>query len=103
MSKAISVTVNILGKEYIIACAPHEEQQLINAASHLDTTMLDIRENGKIFGLERIAVMAALNISNELLSLQESSTGFDQTCEDSLTRSSKKLDDALHRLKQLEI
>ncbi|MCK5880674.1 MAG: cell division protein ZapA [Sinobacterium sp.] len=103
MSQAIPVTVNIFGKDYQIACAPHEEQQLINAASHLDTTMRDIRENGKIFGLERIAVMAALNLSNELLSLQENNTDFSKTCEDSLSRSSKKLDDALHRLKQLEI
>ena len=103
MSKAIQVSVNILDKEYQIACAPNEEQKLINAASHLDTTMRDIRENGKIFSLERIAVMAALNISNELLSLQENTSDFDQTCEDSLNRSSQKLDDALNRLKQLEI
>ncbi len=103
MSKSIPVTVNIFGKDYQIACAPHEEQKLKNAANHLDNIMHDIRDNGKIFGLERIAVMAALNLSNELLTLQESSTGFDQTCEDSLNRSSKKLDDALHRLKQLEI
>jgi cell division protein ZapA (FtsZ GTPase activity inhibitor) len=47
--------------------------------------------------------MAALNISNELLSLQESSSDTDQTCVDSINRSNKKLDDALHRLKQLEI
>ena len=103
MSQAISVTVKIFGKDYQIACAPNEEQKLIDAAKHLDSTMLDIRENGKIFGLERIAVMAALNLSNELLSLQASNTNFDQTCENSLHRSSKKLDDALQRLKQLEI
>lgn len=103
MSKAIPVTVHILGKDYQIACAPEEQQKLLDAASHLDTTMHDIRENGKIFGIERIAVMAALNISNELLSLQESTSDTDQTCVDSLHRSNKKLDDALHRLKQLEI
>jgi cell division protein ZapA len=103
VSRSIPVTVNILGKDYQIACAPDEQQKLMDAASHLDTTMHDIRENGKIFGIERIAVMAALNISNELLSLQESSSDTDQTCNESLARSNKKLDEALHRLKQLEI
>ncbi len=103
MSATIPVTVTIFGKDYQIACKPEEEQSLIDAASHLDCKMRDIRENGKIVGLERIAVMAALNLSHELLSLQESNTDFDKTCEDSLTRSSQKLDDALHRLKQLEI
>ena len=103
MSNAVSVTVKILGKDYQIACSPEEKQDLIDAASHLDVKMKEVREKGNIFGLERIAVMAALNLSHELLSLQSSTTDNSETVESSVARSNQKLDEALHRLKQLEI
>ena len=62
-----TVEVRILDKEYLVAC-PHEEQEaLLRAARHLDTKMREIRSSGKVFGTERIAVMAALNITHELL------------------------------------
>jgi len=103
MNQSIPVTVKILGKDYQIACKPEEEQGLLDAASHLDCKMREIREHGKIFGLERIAVMAALNLSHELLSLQDDSADTKETVDNSLQRSNQKLDEALHRLKQLEI
>ncbi|NRA41252.1 MAG: cell division protein ZapA [Pseudomonadales bacterium] len=103
MSQPVSVTVNILGKDYQIACAPEEKQQLIDAASHLDCKMREVREKGNIFGLERIAVMSALNLAHELLSLQSATQDSSETTTDSVKRSHHKLDEALHRLKQLEI
>jgi len=61
------VSVNILEKEYRIACASHEEENLLNAAHYLDGKMREIRAGGKVIGADRIAVMAALNMAHDLL------------------------------------
>ena len=66
MSDADSVVVHLLDKEYRVACPPGERDNLISAARHLDDQMREIRESN-VIGLERIAVMAALNLSHELL------------------------------------
>lgn len=70
--KPIPVSVHILDKEYLIACQPEEKERLLESSRHLDTKMREIRNGGKIIGIDRIAVMAALNIAHELLDQQES-------------------------------
>lgn len=60
-------SVHILGKDYQVACQPDERDALLSAASDLDRRMRDIRQSGNVIGVERIAVMAALNLSNEVL------------------------------------
>ncbi|MFN3579746.1 MAG: cell division protein ZapA [Pseudomonas sp.] len=67
MTTALTVTLHILDKEYRVTCPPEERSNLEQAARHLDTTMRDIRNSGKVIGVERIAVMAALNISHDML------------------------------------
>jgi cell division protein ZapA len=62
-----TVEVKILDKEYLVACPEGEHEALLRSARHLDTKMREIRGSGKVFGTERIAVMAALNITHELL------------------------------------
>ena len=102
MSPANTVTVKILDKDYQVACPEEQEAELIVSAKYLDKQMRGIRDSGKVIGLERIAVMAALNISYELL--QASSHGeSDPAGGDSVKRLNHKLDDALHDLRQLEI
>jgi len=64
------VVVNILGKEYQIACPEEEKPALIASAQMLHDSMEKIRGAGKVVGLDRIAVMAALNIAHELIGLQ---------------------------------
>jgi cell division protein ZapA len=59
--------VTILGREYRIACAADEKPALLEAVAFLDARMREIRDTGKVAGVDRIAVMAALNIANELL------------------------------------
>ena len=93
MNQPNTVTVKILDKEYQVACPEEQEAELMVSAKYLDKQMRSIRETGKVIGLERIAVMAALNISHELL----------QASEESVNRLSRKLDDALYQLRQLEI
>lgn len=64
------VTVTILGKEFLIACPENERQALLESAAYLDRKMREIHATGKVIGTERTAIMAALNIANELLELR---------------------------------
>jgi len=66
VSRQNTVTVTILDKDYQVACPPDQERELVSAARHLDEAMRDIRATGKVIGLERVAIMAALNMSHEL-------------------------------------
>ena len=61
------VNIKILEKEYQISCPISERAALLNSAELLNTRMREIRDSGKVIGLDRIAVMAALNMANELL------------------------------------
>lgn len=66
MNKPVQpVSLNILGKEYKIACAPAEKEALIRSAAALDRQMHKIRDTGKVSGADRIAVLAALNLAND--------------------------------------
>lgn len=88
--------VKILDKEYQVACSPEERDALNQAARDLDARMRDVRGSGTVIGLERIAVMVALNLSHELISLQKqlslAEAGVD---EDLLSRLADKIDQAL--------
>jgi cell division protein ZapA len=68
---ATRVSVRILDKDYFVACPAEERSDLIDSAAFLNTRMKEIRDTGKVVGADRIAVMAALNIANELLRLRE--------------------------------
>jgi cell division protein ZapA len=65
-SKAQPTSLKILDKEYIVSCTEEETAGLLSAARFLDAKMREIRDTGRVVGLDRIAVMAALNISHEL-------------------------------------
>ena len=73
---AKTVEVNLLGRTYRVACNDGEREALMQAVAYLDGKMNEIREAGKVTGSERIAVMAALNVAHELLSVKLGS-GFD--------------------------
>jgi cell division protein ZapA len=62
------LTVRILDRDYRLSCEPAERASLLAAVAHVDKNMQSIREQGKVAGAERIAVLAALNIAGELLS-----------------------------------
>ena len=68
MSQQIAqVSVRILDKEYQVACPADERTDLLDSAEVLNAKMREIRDSGRIVGLDRIAVMAALNMANDLL------------------------------------
>ena len=65
--RAVQLDIKILGREYKVACKESERAELLDAVAFLDQRMQEIRDGGKITGADRIAVMAALNLANELL------------------------------------
>ena len=67
MSAGEPVKVNILDREFLIACTPEERAGLLDAARYLDGKMREMRNNARTATLDRIAILAALNISHELL------------------------------------
>ena len=67
--------INVMGREFRVACPENEQKGLLEAVDYLNKKMGEIRDNGKVIGLERIAIMAALNIAHELLSTKVG--GFD--------------------------
>jgi len=71
------ISVRILEKEYFVACSHEERADLLDSAEYLNGKMREIRDSGKVVGLDRIAVMAALNLAHELLK----SRGRDQSLE----------------------
>jgi cell division protein ZapA len=73
-----TLSVHILGKDYQVACPEEEREALLRAASELDLRMRVIRQSGNVIGVERIAVMAALNLSNEVLTGQQQQSDVDQ-------------------------
>jgi cell division protein ZapA len=98
-----TVTVKILDKDYQVACPQEQEAELVSSAKYLDKQMRGIRDSGRVIGLERIAVMAALNTSYELLQASSQSSHSASVESDSVKRLSGKLDEALYDLRQLEI
>jgi cell division protein ZapA len=69
------VTISILGKELMVACAENERESLLAAARELDQRMRGIQDSGKVIGGERVAVMTALNLANELLQVRRHTGG----------------------------
>jgi cell division protein ZapA len=77
MSKeARGLDVNIMGREFRVSCTEEERRELLKAVDHLNSKMREIRDTGKVVGVERIAIMAALNIAHEYLSTRMDG-GFD--------------------------
>lgn len=69
------VNISIMGRDFSVACPPEEQEDLLEAARFLDANMKDIQKTGKIIGAERCAIMAALNITNDLLKLRKATAG----------------------------
>jgi cell division protein ZapA len=98
----IPVTVRILDKEYRVACEPDEQEGLIESARMLDHSMREIRQTGRVIGTDRIAVMAALNISHELIQLKQQQQGMDEESDRRLRALQERMADALAEQRQLD-
>jgi cell division protein ZapA len=66
----IHLDVSIMGQPYRLACKEGEEKTLQEAVAYLDGKMCALRDSGKVKGNDRIAVMAALSVAAEFLSVK---------------------------------
>lgn len=97
------VSVRILDKEYQVACPASERTDLLDSAEALNDKMREIRDSGRIVGLDRIAVMAALNMANDLLHAQERDKALDGDFSNRLKLISDRVESALGSTQQLDL
>ena len=102
-SAPAAVSVQILDKEYLVACPPDEHEALLRSASFLSRKMKEIRDSGKVIGTDRIAVMAALNLAHDLLKSRSDGESHNSTISGRIKNLQNKIDAALHDAKQLEL
>ncbi|MBV1775510.1 cell division protein ZapA [Burkholderiaceae bacterium DAT-1] len=76
MSDRKEVDINIMGREFRVACPADEETALLEAAIFIDRKMKEIRDSGNVMGIDKIAIMAALNIAHEYMNTRVGG-GFD--------------------------
>lgn len=101
MNNAQTVTVSILDKDYQVNCKPEEVAALQQSARYVDQKMREIKSGSAILGLDRIAVMAALNIANDYINENQKSANVIISQADEITNLTGKLDQALVRLKSI--
>ena len=97
------VSVRLLDKEYQVACSISERSDLIQAAELLNRRMREIRDSGKVVGLDRIAVMAALNLANELQKGRNSQGDFVQAASERLRALRQRIESSAEGGHQLEL
>jgi len=103
MSEPRPLGVRILEKEYIVACSPEERSDLMDSAEFLNKRMKEIRDSGKIIGLDRIAVMAALNLAHEVIKMRARDTSFEHETGHRLKILRERVESALENGQQLEL
>ena len=97
------VSVRLLDREYQVACPVEERSDLLDSAEYLDGKMREIRDSGKVVGLDRIAVIAALNIANELIKQRKSGTVVEGDLGARLKSLRERVEAALENGRQLEL
>jgi cell division protein ZapA len=95
------VSVRILEKEYHVTCPVEERPALLDSAEYLNRKMREIRDSGKVIGLDRIAVMAALNIVNELLQARGHDEGVETDLAARIKAMRERVESALTRSQSL--
>jgi cell division protein ZapA len=103
MINARQLTIQILDKEYRVACGPEEEQALLEAARYLSKKMQEIRDKGRVIGVDRIAVMAALNLAHDLLQCQAGSLQDSESATAKIRLLCGKVEKAVNKSKQMEL
>lgn len=97
------VSVKILEKEYQFSCPAEERKSLLDSAEMLNAKMREIRDSGKVVGLDRIAVMAALNMANDLISAKSRGEVIEGSAKGKIIEMRERIESALQRGRQLEL
>ena len=96
------VSVKILEKEYQISCLASERNALLDSAEALNKKMREIRDSGKVVGLDRIAVMAALNMAHDLIQAETKDQVIENSLGIRLKTMADQVDSVIGNNKQLE-
>jgi cell division protein ZapA len=102
-SENVPITIKVLDKEFRIACPESEQASLLESANYLSDKMREVRDTGKVIGMDRIAVMTALNLAHELLQSKSEQVDFTQNFGHRLELLQDKIDTALNNSKQMEL
>lgn len=97
------ITVQILDKEYRIACPAGEEEALRESATFLNKRIIEVRESGKVIGPDRITVMAALNLAHEFLSERQEYEQATSSINNRVRTLHERIDNAIRSSNQLEL
>lgn len=97
------VSVRIMEKEYVVACPYDERSALLDAAEFLNARMREIRDTGKVVGLDRIAVMSALNLAHELLKIKDRESKVDSGAGTRVRALRERVESALGKAAQLDL
>ena len=97
------VSVRLLDRQYEVACPVEERSDLLDSAEYLDAKMREVRDTGKVVGLDRIAVISALNIANELIKLKQQGSSLDGDVGSRLKALRERVEAALEKGQQLEL
>ena len=97
------VSVRLLDREYQVACPADERSDLLDSAEYLDAKMREVRDSGKVVGLDRIAVISALNIANELIKLRRNGSAVESDVGTKLRALRERVESALEKGQQLEL
>lgn len=101
-NQADAVTIQVLDKEYTVACPPEEKQALLESARILNERLREVRGGGKVLGTERMAVMTALNVIHEYNLLQKEQAQLSSDVDGTVRRLRGKIDDAISRREKAE-
>ncbi len=91
------ITVRIVDREYRVACAPDQRRTLMESALFLDQQMREIRDSGKVSSMDKIAVMAALNLAEEVLRLRQKMHDRHDQVDGRIRELAERLDQAMDR------
>lgn len=87
-----AVSIRVLDREYTVGVEPGERDSLIAAARMLDAKMRDVRGANRMAAVDRVAVLAALNLAHELQQLRDDSGRRDREVAHTLDEMQRKLD-----------
>ena len=93
--ESVTVTVKLLDREFLVGCKPDEREGLLAAAEHLDRKMREIKQASRSPGYDRIAALAALDMTHELLMLRRSQSTLSDNAGEQVAMLRRKLEVAL--------
>ena len=102
-SKSVPVSVKILDKEFRVACPPEEKAGLEASADLLNERMRQVRDSGNVIGADRIAIIAALNLTHELLKQQSQHENLSSSLSNRVESMQDRIEIALENAQQMEM